>query len=334
MEAKTFEAPTLEEALTAVKREFGPDAIILETKQRKHGFGLMNKMSFQVKAAIPPKVSSISSTRVISRKSELEDYLATLLSRLIRVGVSEKNTKAIADGLIPFFKVGAFRSESEILSKMSERIRSFIKVAPSLSERIQRSKGPRVVTFVGPTGVGKTTTLAKVAAETLKTRRARIILATMDTYKVGAIEHLESYAKFLGLPFAVCKSSSDTLSLVNHLRQNDLLFLDTLGAGPRESIKLSEMSLLFSQIEAETHLCVSVSTQERDMKDILSRFSMFRPSYLLATKFDETYALGEFFNAYINQPMPLSYFTLGQRVPQDIEPARKEVFVDRLLSLI
>ncbi len=334
METKTFEAPTLEEALTAVKRELGPDAIVLETKQRKHGFGLMNKMSFQVKATLPPKVSSISSTRIISRKSELEDYLATLLSRLIRAGVSQKNTKLIADGLIPFFKEGTLRSESEILAKMAERIRSFIKVAPSLAERVQRGQNPKVVTFVGPTGVGKTTTLAKVAAETLKTRKNRIILATMDTYKVGAVEHLESYAKYLGLPFAICKSPNEALALVSRLRENDLLFLDTLGAGPRENIKLSEMSLLFSQIEAETHLCVSVTTQERDMKDILSRFSLFKPSYLLATKLDETYALGEFFNAYVNQPMPISYFTVGQRVPQDIEPARKEAFVDRLLSLI
>lgn len=334
METKTFEAPTLEEALTAVKRELGPEAIVLETKQRKHGFGLMNKMSFQVKATLPPKVSSISSTRIISRKSELEDYLATLLSRLIRAGVTQKNTKLIADGLIPFFKEGTLRSESEILAKMAECIRSFIKVAPSLAERVQRGQNPKVVTFVGPTGVGKTTTLAKVAAETLKTRKNRIILATMDTYKVGAIEHLESYAKYLGLPFAICKSPNEALALVSRLRENDLLFLDTLGAGPRESIKLSEMSLLFSQIEAETHLCVSVTTQERDMKDILSRFSLFKPSYLLATKLDETYALGEFFNAYVNQPMPISYFTVGQRVPQDIEPARKEAFVDRLLSLI
>lgn len=332
MESKTFEAPTLEEALTAMKRELGPDAVVIETKQRRVGFGLMNKTSVEVKATIAPK--AFASTRVIARKSELEDYLATLLSRLIRSGVSEKNTKSIADGLIPFFKEGHLRSEGEILAKMAERIRSYVRVAPSLSERISRGQNPKVVTFVGPTGVGKTTTLAKVAAETLKTKKARIILATMDTYKVGAVEHLESYAKLLGLPFAVCKSPEEALDLVGRLRANDLLFLDTLGAGPRENSKLSEMSLLFSQIEAETHLCVSVTTQERDMKDIFSRFSLFKPSYLLATKLDETYALGQFFNAYVAQPMALSYFTVGQRVPQDIEPARKEAFVDRLLTLI
>lgn len=332
MEFKTFEAPTLEEAITAVKRELGPDAVILETKQKKSAFGLLNKTSVEVKATIAMKGGHLASSRIIGRKSELEDYLATLLSRLMRSGMSEKNTKMIADSLIPFFKDGQLRSESEILTKLSERIRSYVRVAPSLSERILLGKNPRVVTFVGPTGVGKTTTLAKVAAEVVKTRHARVILATMDTYKVGAVEHLESYAKFLGLPFAVCKTPHDALDLVGRLRPNDLLFLDTLGAGPRESIKLSEMSFLFSQIEAETHLCVSVTTQERDMKDILSRFSMFRPSYLLATKLDESYSLGEFFNAYVCQPMPLSYFTVGQRVPQDIEPARKEAFVDRLLT--
>lgn len=334
MESKTFEAPTLEEAITAVKRELGPDAVILETKQKKSGFGLLNKTSFEVKATIAMKGGHLASSRIIGRKSELEDYLATLLSRLMRSGMSEKNTKMIADTLIPFFKDGQLRSESEILNKLSERIRSYVKVAPSLSERLILGKNPKVVTFVGPTGVGKTTTLAKVAAEVVKTRKARVILATMDTYKVGAVEHLESYAKFLGLPFAVCKTPHDALDLVGRLRPDDLLFLDTLGAGPRENIKLSEMSFLFSQVEAETHLCVSVTTQERDMKDILSRFSMFRPSYLLATKLDESYSLGEFFNAYVCQPMPLSYFTVGQRVPQDIEPARKEAFVDRLLTLL
>ena len=334
MESKTFEAPTLEEAITAVKRELGPDAVILETKHKKSAFGLLNKTSVEVKATVAMKASPLASSRVISRKSELEDYLATLLSRLIRSGISEKNTKLIADGLIPFFKDGQLRSESEILSKMSERIRSFVKVAPSLSERLTLGKNPKVVTFVGPTGVGKTTTLAKVAADVLRTRKTRVILATMDTYKVGAVEHLESYAKFLGLPFAVCRTPHEALDLVGRLRPNDLLFLDTLGAGPRENVKLSEMSFLFSQIEAETHLCVSVTTKERDMKDIVSRFSLFHPSYLLATKLDESYALGEFFNAYVAQPMPLSYFTVGQRVPQDIEPARKEAFVDRLLTLL
>lgn len=334
METKTFEAPTLEEAITAVKRELGPDAVILETKQKKSSFGLLNKTSFEVKATIAMKGVGLASSRPLLRKSELEDYLATLLSRLMRSGISQKNTKLIADALIPFLKEGSIKSESEILSKLAERIRSFVKVAPSLSERIQHGKNPRVVTFVGPTGVGKTTTLAKVAADVMRTRKVRVILATMDTYKVGAVEHLESYAKFLGLPFVVCRTPHEALELVASLRSSDLLFLDTLGAGPRENIKLSEMSFLFSQIEAETHLCVSVTTQERDMKDILSRFSLFRPSYLLATKFDETYALGEFFNAYVCQPMPLSYFTVGQRVPQDIEPARKEAFVDRLLTLI
>lgn len=334
MESKTFEAPTLEEALTAVKRELGPDAVVIETKHHKLGYGLMNRTSVEVKAALPPKASSIASTRMISRKSELEDYLATLLSRLIRAGVSERHTKSIADGLIPYFKEGLIRSENEILSKMSERIRSFVKVAPSVGERLLLGQNPKVITFVGPTGVGKTTTLAKVASEAMRTRKVRVILATMDTYKVGAVEHLDSYAKFLGVPFAVCKGPSDALDLIKRLRSTDLLFLDTLGAGPRENIKLSEMSLLFSQIEAETHLCVSVTTQERDMKDILSRFSLFRPSHLLATKLDESYALGEFFNAYLNHPMPLSYFTTGQRVPQDFEPARKETFVDRLLALI
>lgn len=334
MESKTFEAPTLEEAITAVKRELGPDAVILETKQKKSAFGLLNKTSFEVKATVALKGTAFASSRVITRKSELEDYLASLLSRLMRSGISQKNTKVIADALIPYLKEGSLRSESEILSKLAERIRSFVKVAPSLSERIQHGKNPRVVTFVGPTGVGKTTTLAKVAADVLKTRKVRVILATMDTYKVGAVEHLESYAKFLGLPFVVCKTPHEALELAGSLRSTDLLFLDTLGAGPRENIKLSEMSFLFSQIEAETHLCVSVTTQERDMKDILSRFSLFRPSYLLATKLDETYSLGEFYNAYVCQPMPLSYFTVGQRVPQDIEPARKEAFVDRLLSLL
>ena len=152
MESKTFEAPTLEEAITAVKRELGPDAVILETKQKRTGFGLLNKTSVEVKAALPHKASPLASSRVIARKSELEDYLATLLSRLIRSGVSEKNTKMIADGLIPFFKDGDLKSESEILAKMSERIRSFVKVAPSLSERLLLGKNPRVVTFVGPTG--------------------------------------------------------------------------------------------------------------------------------------------------------------------------------------
>jgi flagellar biosynthesis protein FlhF len=79
---------------------------------------------------------------------------------------------------------------------MAERIRSFVKVAPSLAERVQRGQNPKVVTFVGPTGVGKTTTLLKLQ-QTLKIKKNRIILATMDTYKVGAVEHLESYANIL-----------------------------------------------------------------------------------------------------------------------------------------
>src|SRR5438128_1944282 len=136
MESKTFEAPTLEEAITAMKRELGPDAVILETKQKKSAFGLLNKSSVEVKATLPLKGGAFGSTRVIARRSELEDYLATLLSRLMRSGISEKNTKVIADALIPFFKEGQLRSESEILAKMSERIRSFVKVAPCLSERI------------------------------------------------------------------------------------------------------------------------------------------------------------------------------------------------------
>lgn len=186
----------------------------------------------------------------------------------------------------------------------------------------------RVLAFVGPTGVGKTTTIAKLAGQRLATRSgARVALLTLDTFRVGAVAHLRAFAEILGLPVHVATDAAELDALVRRHLDHDLVLIDTAGGNPRDERLLGELRALLGQNPyVETHLCVSATTKPRDLADIGARFAPLAIEKLVFTKIDETNSGGSLFNFLAQSGKPLALLTNGQRVPEDLAVASKDAF--------
>jgi flagellar biosynthesis protein FlhF len=183
------------------------------------------------------------------------------------------------------------------------------------------NKFTRIVHFVGPTGVGKTTTIAKLAAEQSFSHRRKVGLITADTYRIAAVDQLRTYADILNIPLEVVFSPSELIRAYQKLSDHDLLFMDTAGRNYRNELFVSEVNSLLSPGEQkETILVLSMTHKYSDMKLVTSQFAKYGVSQLLLTKFDETDSYGAILNLAKEFSFRISYITCGQTVPDDIRP--------------
>ena len=191
----------------------------------------------------------------------------------------------------------------------------------------------KVVHVVGPTGVGKTTTIAKLAAEQVLKHRRKVGFITSDTYRIAAVEQLKTYATILNVPLEVVFSPHELTRAYAQLQDRDIIFMDTAGRNFRNPMYVSELnSLLTTQAKSETYLVLSLTTRYRDMKAITDNFSRFKLDKVLLTKVDETDTYGAILNLAMDYPLTFSYITNGQNVPDDISLVDAEVWIDRILE--
>lgn len=191
--------------------------------------------------------------------------------------------------------------------------------------------GSRVVAFIGTTGVGKTTTLAKVAAHFVLEANLKGALITADTYRISAVEQLKKYAEILGLPVEVVYSAADLKKAIARHRSKDFILVDTAGRSQYNEFQMEELKeLLAAHPRMEKHLVVSATTKEEDVAEIMTRFSACKPDRIIFTKTDETRTIGMVVNLLAGDGLPLSYLSNGQSVPDDILPAT----ADRLAELL
>ena len=188
-----------------------------------------------------------------------------------------------------------------------------------------------VLALVGPTGVGKTTTVAKLAAFFSLAEEKRVSLISVDTYRIGAAEQLKTYASLIGLPFALAQNRQELEKYMDLFRTSDLILIDTAGRSPR-SEELGEEKALFQGLPLEVILLLSSSQKTADLLFTVQAFRHFSLSSLLFTKLDETVSYGNLFNVLVQSKLPLSYFGTGQRVPEDLEIASPGKLVDLLFS--
>ena len=191
--------------------------------------------------------------------------------------------------------------------------------------------GSRVVAFIGTTGVGKTTTLAKVAAHFVLEQNLKGALITADTYRISAVEQLKKYAEILGLPVEVVYSAADLRKAIARHRSKDFVLVDTAGRSQYNEFQMDELKeLLAAHPRMEKHLVVSATTKEEDAAEIMERFSVCKPDRMIFTKMDETRTIGMVLNLLAGGELPLSFLSNGQSVPDDIIPAT----ADRLAELL
>jgi flagellar biosynthesis protein FlhF len=384
MRIKRYEAPTIQEALMKVKKDLGPEAVILYTKTFRKGgvlglFGrpvaeitagvdlnlledlgkrpaggavsapVMERKETAPKAAVaaggnmpqPPPMGSLNPVRakVKALQRELNEMKTSSTATVVRelgsldsaVVLSEgfgKIKKKMAKQEVEDFLVQKMikgmiadkidpENESEVFAWLYRFVSGVLKLAPPPPG----ANFQKVLAFVGPTGVGKTTTLAKLAARFSLIERKKVAMVTADTYRIAATEQLKTYGKIMGIPVEVADSEADILALLAKYKNVDLVLLDTAGRSPSNEEQLDELKHFISKSQAdEIHLVISATTKYYDMIRIIERFGSAVPiNRMIFTKLDETRYYGAFLNLMNNFQIPLSYYATGQNVPDDLE---------------
>lgn len=197
-------------------------------------------------------------------------------------------------------------------------------------------KRPRVIFFIGPTGVGKTTTIAKLAAKYKVEYQRRIAMLTADTYRIAAAEQLKIYANILDAPVKIIYSAEELNRAVEVLSDNDLIFVDTAGFSHKNMDKRDDIKKLIdgldSKYEKETYLVVSAATKYKDLMEIVDTYKQISDYKIIFTKLDETSAVGNILNIRLYSGADLSYMTNGQSVPDDLEIFDMQMIVKQLLG--
>jgi flagellar biosynthesis protein FlhF len=498
MQVKKFEAPTIQEALDNVKRELGPEAIILQTKKNKRGFGLMSRASVEVTAAVSDrsmqkkqtvetripevnraairkfsaekqadiydkyqekqldkaaqtqdkvqlnaKAKKITATRYIDieddarphaagsaavrrapaatnpgrgisfggsakyaaslsppedsspseftrndpsvpTKMSLEDevsYLKKMIQEMkasqdsqfdpsqyvgnnagkrieSREGTSASNLlqhtaldiPALQDAFEQLvingvdrryvlalikkvaFELGPERSKSmeQVLDLLADEIMASVEVHSPFKSLVPlaqtESRTPAFFAFVGPTGVGKTCTVAKLASDLILNRKLKVGLINLDSHRTAAFEQLGTYAKIIHAPFRCAISMDDFRAAVQDFQNLDVILVDTTGHSQRDPHALREMQTLLKSAGSSPRslLVVSATTRDTELYDISNRFSIFSPQGIVISKLDEATVYGSIYNLSQRVKIPLVYFTTGQTIPGDIEEASPE----------
>ncbi|MEK4664732.1 flagellar biosynthesis protein FlhF [Priestia sp. FSL H7-0729] len=196
-----------------------------------------------------------------------------------------------------------------------------LEVMHFLEQRIEEGILPttRIVYVAGPTGVGKTTTIAKLAAEQMFKKQRKVGFITSDTYRISAVEQLRTYASILNVPLEVVQSPGDTQRAISRLENCDLIFMDTAGRNYRNELLVSELQSLLAPVEnSETFLVMSMTSKSADMVQITEHFSKYGLDNVIFTKMDETGSCGPLFNLLHRFPLKLAYVANGQNVPDDL----------------
>ncbi len=252
------------------------------------------------------------------------DLVANDVDPLLAMRLAEYTQRALTD------QDGTAEVDPEKARLFMHRvIANFIPVAPP----IQLDPGEtRVAALVGPTGVGKTTTIAKLAAYAKLELKQRVALLTLDTFRMAAVDQLQQYAQILQVPIHVALTVEDIRSALRFYQDRTLVLIDTPGHSPKDTAVLDQLRRLLDELpRVETHLVLSATTKPRDLGELAQRFEPLNPSRLIFTKLDETSTYGPILSTLVRVKKPLSYLGTGQEVPQDLELATSRRVSDLIL---
>lgn len=223
------------------------------------------------------------------------------------------------------------KNHETILNAMKVIAREYLGEIKTIDTDINMK--PNVYMFLGPTGVGKTTTLAKIAARLALVENKKIGLITADTYRIAAVEQLKTYSEILGIPLEVIYEAGELKDAVDKFSDKDYILIDTAGRSHKSKELKSDYDELVRYLhEVKIYLVMSMTTSFKDMKSIIDSYGFLKEYRLLFTKLDEATSYGNILNMKVLTGKPLSYFTIGQSVPDDIEVADKERIIQYIFD--
>lgn len=349
MQIKTFTAGSMKDILSQIKSELGSDAVILSKREiADTSFGLAAKPVIEVTAAVdfsegtytsqgkaagtfaslktgaPAPAHESVSNDIIELKEMMKELMAhagmkthegnPLRKKLITRGIRQN----LADA---------------VLTKLSAHSRGMgIKELFTKLVRTDKPAHSRIWTFVGTTGVGKTTTIAKIAARCVMEEHKKAGLITLDTYRIGAVDQGRTYAKILNIPFQSVTTVSEFRTALSRLDGMDLILVDTVGRSPLCGEHIAQMKEYLDGISPCTFLLMPVATRDAEMDTVTKTFSELHIDRMIFTKADEAMSFGSVVSHNLTYRTPISFITTGQRVPEDIEAACANRIIERCLG--
>ncbi|HEY1546356.1 MAG TPA: hypothetical protein VGG28_00980 [Kofleriaceae bacterium] len=347
MKILKFEGSNMREAVAKVKAELGDQAVIVSTRQIRRG---LLGTACEISAAIddddeqepvrlprgfgafaaangPSMGMSQSSAPAPQRDEETERMLGSLKNEI-------KSLRALVRAQGGDTRMTTeLRNEVASLRKLVEDLKTAPQptppvngargTAPIASSELTAPSQGRIIMLVGPTGVGKTTTIAKLAARAALIEGKRVALITLDNYRVGGVDQIRTFADLIGVPLKVVASPADLADAIDD--DDDLTLIDTAGRSPRDSAAIAELADGVRQCAPiETHLVVSAGSNSTTIESLCNRYRALAPARLLFTKVDEIESSPEMARAPLRLELPITWITTGQSVPEDLEEPTNE----------
>jgi flagellar biosynthesis protein FlhF len=374
MNIQTFRAKTMQQALDMVRRELGPEASVLHTRELNSGLlgRLFRGKEYEIAAAcdadIPLRFApaeGIQETLQLDidyRQKYREDFRTQYGTDLDELSfMSAELTHGPADSAVQHLPAALFELYTDLIeAELEERIaQEFVEhlradttvdltdiyaLRAELTRLVESEvhvNGPlrtsagngRVVALVGPTGVGKTTTIAKLAANYRLRENKTVGLITVDTYRIAAVEQLRTYAEIIDLPMEVVSTPREMREAIARMRFLDLVLMDTAGRSPRDEVRIQELKAILAEANpAEVHLVLSAVSGSKSLTTTAERFATVGTTAVIVTKLDEATGLGNLLSVARNSGLPISYLTDGQNVPDDIRIAQKRAIAQQILG--
>ncbi|WP_047981255.1 flagellar biosynthesis protein FlhF [Ornithinibacillus contaminans] len=370
MKVKKYVAPTMPEAMSRIRKELGKDAVILSSKEIQEGgvLGFFKKRKIEVVAALDqkpipkrqpnipkrtPQPDTVEKKQNVTVESEVIQEIRNMKRMLEQQSLQQKVGKFELDYQAVFQYLLDQEVDEAIASSIMENVIKKHKETgiapdyPTISKDVQTeietmlsdlsfhgfSNSAKVVHFIGPTGVGKTTTIAKVAANRMLQEKKKVALITMDTYRIAAIEQLKTYAKILETPLEVVYSVDDYQNAIKKFQNYDLILVDTAGRNYRDEQYVKELTkTMRTDQQVENYLVLSLTSKPKDMHDIYHSFRHVDISGLIFTKIDETRQYGSLLNIPLTEKLDIAFITNGQEVPDNIIKPTKEVISNYIVG--
>ncbi len=331
--AKTyFEVTAVVEDENKNKKVEKPKAVSREDIYKLQEILMKNRMSrkmqSQPSSVSPPPMIAPPSRSVEEELMKIKDMISELKSMV----VSGKNE--VPPGIRTVVN-GMRRQEidNDVITKVTEYLRiTYGDVDPEAKEfkyklaeylvpfiKTEEANLSGKILFVGPTGVGKTTTLAKIAAKLKLELKKNVAILTFDTYRIAAADQLKTYASIMDIPIRVAYTPQEASMALNAMIDYETILMDTAGRSQKNDIQMGELKVIVDMVKPDKiFLVLGMNYRLLDVKEIIRKFKMVNPTHVILTKMDETSSYGHFINVPLHSDLPIIYVTNGQRVPEDI----------------